>query len=236
MTYQLLDTFRGLFEGTKYRHRVSTHGDVVAIRLFEDLHALGRSKTLVDRIDKALSVLNTQNRRHGVKARRGDGTFGENVPQTEPIKDEGFAVCRGAIATIEIGIEVKILAKAMIKQIDRVINDLEKQAAHFKSKGGTPITVGIVGINHAEHYLSFESDREYPTDGSSSFRHPIQEAAEAERRLLSLAAPAFDEFIVLKFVATNESPYKFKWVNEKAGIMDYGSILTRISQQYEKRF
>jgi hypothetical protein len=126
LTYQLLDTFRGLFDGTKYKHRVPTHGDAVAMRLYEDLHALGRSKKLIDRIDKGLSVLNTQNLRHGVKARRGDGSFGEIVPHVEPIKDKGFVICRGPIATIEIGIEVKILAKAMIKQIDRVINDLHK--------------------------------------------------------------------------------------------------------------
>lgn len=236
MTYQLLNTFQGLFEGTKYKHRVSTHGDAVAMRLFEDLHALNRSKKLIDRIDKGLSVLNAQNRRQGVSARRGDGTFGEIVPHVSPLKDKGFVVCRGPIATIEIGIEVKILAKAMIKQIDRVINDLQKQNEHFKSKGGSPITVGIVGINYAEQYLSFEGTREYLTDGSSGFRHPVQEAHEAESRLLRLAAPAFDEFLVLKFSATNQPPYKFQWLKEKATMMDYGSALARISQQYEKRF
>lgn len=204
--------------------------------MFEDLHALDRSKKLVSRIDTGLSVLNVQNRRHGVKARRGDGSFGEIVPHIAPLKDKGFVVCRGPIATIEIGIEVKILAKAMIKQIDRVINDLNKQNEHFKSKGGSPITVGIAGINHAEQYLSFEGSREYLTDGSSGFRHPIQEAEDAERRLLSLAAPTFDEFLILKFIATNLPPYDFQWLNETATMMDYGSALARISQQYEKRF
>jgi hypothetical protein len=34
-----------------------------------------------------------------------------------------LSAARGPIATVEIGVEVKILAKPMIKQIDRVIND-----------------------------------------------------------------------------------------------------------------
>ena len=47
------------------------------------------------------------------------------MPNENSIKDEGFAVCHGPIATIEIGIEVKIFMKAMTKQIDRVVNDLK---------------------------------------------------------------------------------------------------------------
>jgi len=39
----------------------------------------------------------------------------------------GIAVAFGKVATIEIGTEVKILAKAMRKQLDRVCSDLEKQ-------------------------------------------------------------------------------------------------------------
>ena len=79
----------------------------------------------------------------------GDGSFGEAVPNGGPVRDEGFAVARGQIATIEIGIEVKIMMKAMIKQIDRVMNDLTKQAEVFRSKGGDPFCVGIVGVNRA---------------------------------------------------------------------------------------
>ena len=63
----------------------------------------------------------------GVAARRGDGTFGEIIPGEAPILDQGYLVARGPIATVEIGVEVKILAKATIKQIDRVINDLRNQ-------------------------------------------------------------------------------------------------------------
>jgi len=204
------------------------------MHLYEDLHALGRSGKLVRRIDTGISVLNTQNRRHGIRARRGDGSFGEIVPNVEPIKDKGFVVCRGPIATIEIGIEVKILMKAMIKQIDRVISDLKGQAAHFRSRGGHPICVWIVGINRADHCTTYEGERAFPTDGKK-YTHPMDEADEAERRLVELAAPAFDEFVVLRFAATNEPPYTFSWANEHATTLDYGAALARISQQYEAR-
>jgi hypothetical protein len=204
------------------------------MHLYEDLYSLGRSKKFVCRVDTGISVLNTQNRRHGIKARRGDGSFGEIVPNVDPIKDDGFVVCRGPIATIEIGIEVKILMKAMIKQIDRVINDLKGQAAHFRTRGGNPICVGVVGINQAAYCTSYEGERAFQTDGKK-YKHPIDEADEAERRLLQLAAPAFDEFLILRFEATNEPPYAFSWTNEKAALLDYGAILVRISQAYEIR-
>ena len=44
-----------------------------------------------------------------MKTRRGDGSFGEAVPNSNPEWDDGFAVGRGQIATVEIGIEVKIM-------------------------------------------------------------------------------------------------------------------------------
>lgn len=234
MAYQLLDSFQGLFDGQAYLHRKSNLGDSVAMQLYEDLHAIKRSKKFVDRVDTGFSVLNTQNTRQGVKARRGDGSFGEIVPNEVPIKDKGFTVCRGPIATIEIGIEVKILMKAMIKQIDRVASDLRGQADHFRSRGGNPICVGVVGINHADYCTSYEGTRDFPTDGKK-YKHPIQEAADAEARLLQHAAPAFDEFIILRFKATNIAPFPFAWVNKKATDLDYGAALARISQQYEAR-
>lgn len=232
--YQLLDAFGRLFDGQVYLHRKSNLGDSVAMQLYEDLHALGRSKKLVSRIDTGISVLNTQNRRHGIKARRGDGSFGEIVPNVDPIKDKGFVVCRGPIATIEIGVEVKILMKAMIKQIDRVINDLKGQAEHFRSRRGNPICVGVVGINRAPYCTSYEGDRSFRTDGKKH-KHPIDDAQDTEARLLQLAAPVFDEFLVLRFEAINEPPYAFSWTNEKAMLLDYGAALARISQQYELR-
>lgn len=234
MGYQLLNAFRGLFDGQSYLHRKSNLGDLVAMHLYEDLHALGRSRKLVGRVDNGLSVLNTKNQRHGIRARRGDGSFGEIVPNADPIKDKGFVVCRGPIATIEVGIEVKILMKAMIKQIDRVASDLRGQADHFRSRGGNPICVGVVGINHSPYCTSYEGERSFRTDGKK-YKHPIDEAVAAEARFLQYAAPSFDEFIILRFQATNEDPYPFAWMNERATLMDYGAALARISQQYEAR-
>ena len=225
-----------LFEGKRYLHRVSTSGDFVAMQLFEDLHTVAKSKLLRIRIEEHSRVLNVQNRRHGIRARRGDGTFGELIPNVEAILDPGYTVARGPIATVEIGCEVKILAKAMIKQIDRVIGDLVKQVAQFKRGAGTPICVGIVGINHASSYISYEGEREWPTDGTSRYRHPVQEASEAESRLLIQAKPSFDEFLILRFRAANQAPYRFEWLELGATELDYGAILTRVSREYSRRF
>src|ERR1700688_2840459 len=145
MSYRLLDAFRATFEGRIYRHRVSTHGDREALYLYEDLYTLNKSQKLRHYVDVHQSVVNGKNSREGIKARRGDGTFGEAVPRAKLEKLPGFSVSGGPVATIEIGTEVKILAKAMIKQIDRVINDLRSQVDHFRHGGGNPISVGIVG-------------------------------------------------------------------------------------------
>jgi hypothetical protein len=217
-------------------HRASTQGDFVATHLYEDLVSINRSPKLVQEVLERRCVLNVANKRHGVKARRGDGTFGEIVPGELPVIDEGFRVARGIIATVEVGVEVKILAKAMIKQIDRVINDLRNQVVEFRKGGGNPICVGIVGVNQAERYVSFEGEaRSYPTTGKSGFLHPFQEAGEAERRLRELAAPAFDEFLVLQFRATNEAPFPFEWVDYGKTSRDYASALTRVSSKYQNR-
>ena len=235
MDYRLLDTFRGLFDGQAYLHRKSNLGDFVAMHLYEDLYELGRSANYTARVDTGISVLNTQNRRRGVKARRGDGSFGEAVPSSDLLWDEGYAVARGQIATIEIGIEVKIMMKAMIKQIDRVMNDLKSQAEVFRAKGGNPACVGIVGINQAPHTTTYEGDRPFRTDGRK-YVHPIDEAADAEARLLQEVAPVFDEFLVLRFEAANEAPYGFAWTDESATRLDYGAALVRLSHQYEASF
>jgi hypothetical protein len=157
------------------------------------------------------------------------------VPGEVAITDPGFQVSRGKVATVEIGTEVKILAKAMIKQIDRVIGDLQKQVAHFRRGSGTPICVAIVGINHAQYCTSYEGTRAFKTDGRAN-RHPYQEAAEAERRLLTDAAPHFNEFIILPYDATNEPSFAFIWVNYNLTERNYGSALLRICREYDRRF
>ena len=172
-----------------------------------------------------------QNRRHGIKARRGDGSFGEIVPNVPAITDAGFAVKRGPIATIEIGIEVKIIAKAMIKQIDRVINDLKGQVAQFKSRHGKPITIGIVGINHALQYISYEGDRNIRRPALAAFCTPFRKRPR-RGRLFSPAAPSYDEFLILRFIATDQAPFTFSWVNAHKTNLDYGAVLARVSSRF----
>jgi hypothetical protein len=233
LQYRLLER---LFESVQYKHRASNTGDLVAIEIYEDLYDLAKSSTLVSHVDSHQCVVNLKNTRQGVKARRGDGTFGELVPGTNILELPKFRVARGNVATVEIGVEVKILSKAMIKQISRVKNDLRDQIQQFKRKGGAPICVGIVGVNWSSVVTSYEKDRVWRTTGKSGHLHPIQEAAEAEARLMEEVAPLYDEFLVLRYEATNEEPFPFDWRDYAETLADYGAILTRISREYEKRF
>jgi hypothetical protein len=235
--FRLLAEFRRLFEGQVYRHRASNQGDFVAIHLYEDPVTINRSQRYCDAaLNRRDRVLNVQNRRRGVRARRGDATFGEIIPGETPTIEPGYAVARGPIATVEIGIEVKILAKAMIKQIDRVITSLRDQVTQFRRGGGNPICVAVVGINQAESVIGYEGDRPFPTTGRGGFLHPIQEAPEAERRLREQALPAFDEFLVLRYRATNAAPFPFEWVDYSSTRLDYAAVLSRISSRYQQRF
>jgi hypothetical protein len=234
--YRLLAEFRGLFEGKKYEHRRSNLGDFVAMHIYEDLMTINKSKRYVISVSNMSSVLNVKNKREGVNARRGDGTFGELIVGEEPKLDSGYKVARGPVATVEIGVEVKILAKAMIKQIDRVKSDLTHQVQHFRRKAGSsrPICVAIVGINFADVTTSYEGDRSYPTDGGK-YKHPIQEAEQASNRLASVAEN-YDEFVILRYRARNVSPFSFEWVNQRDTELNYGAALIRISNEYERRF
>lgn len=233
--YALLEMFRALFEGKPYKHRDSSLGDLVACQLYEDLVALNRSERLSRRVACAERVVNLSNRAVGKPSRRGDGTFGELIPTAVALKQDGLLVGRGEVATIEIGVETKILAKAMIKQIDRVIGDLVRQVHEFHRTGGKPICIGIVGINRAPTYTSYEGDKAWPTDGKKH-KHPIQEAEEAERRLLTRAAPSFDEFQILRFRATNVPPYPFEWVDFNQTLNEYSALLVRVAREYDARF
>lgn len=233
--YVLLRTFRGLFEGRAYLHRKSNLGDLVASQLYEDLVAINKSAKLVERVQRHERVVNVRNIMTGKPGRRGDGTFGELVPVAVAVTEKGMLVARGPVATIEIGAETKILAKAMIKQIDRVISDLINQVNQFKRGGGDPISVGFIGINFAEQYVSFEGRKRWPTDGKK-YKHPIQEASQAEHRLNDKAAPAFDEFQILRFRATNAKPYPFDWIDLGTTELEYSALLTRVSREYDRRF
>jgi hypothetical protein len=234
--YRLLKEFRGLFDGAKYEHRRSNLGDFVAMHLYEDLVAVDKSEKYVFSVSAMSRVLNVENRRKGVQARRGDGTFGELIVGEEASVIPGYKVARGPVATVEIGVEVKILSKAMIKQIDRVIGDLAKQVQHFKLKAGPSrsICLAVVGLNYASVTTSYEGDRSYRTDGIK-YKHPVQEAEQARYRLAAVARE-YDEFLVLKYRASNEPPYPFEWVNQKETTQEYGAALIRISNEYQRRF
>lgn len=232
---RLLNTFRGLLDGTKYLHRKSNLGDLDAIEFYEDLVSLGKSAKLPARVYAHDRVINLKNITTGKKARRGDGTLGELVPSAVAIVEKGFVVARGPTANIEVGAETKILAKAMIKQIDRVIGDLQRQVAMFRKHGGNPICVAFVGINWSSSYTSYEKDRAFPTDGKT-YKHPIQEASEAQTRLRTEAQTAFDEFLILNFCATNVPPYPFSWMDHSALSLEYNALLTRVSREYDARF
>ena len=233
--YSLLAQFRNLFEGRPYLHRNASQGDKAVRYLYEDLCKLNKSAILRRRIDEKSRVVNTANKTVGIKSRRGDGAFGELIPVAVALTDEGFLVARGPLSAIEIGAETKILAKAMIKQIDRVIGDLKRQVEEFK-KNADPICIAVVGVNHAAGYTSLEGERSYPTDGTAKYKHPSQEAAEAIRRLEAQAQPEFDEFLILRFAATNVEPFPFQWINEQETLLQYSALLTRVSKLYDQRF
>lgn len=234
--YKVLRKFRSLFESVEYRHRASNQGDWVASFLVDDMYGLGQSHKLVARVDAQSRVLNAQNKTVGKAHRRGDGTFGAIVPHEAPQRLPDYDVSFAAVATVEIGTETKILAKAMIKQLERVGTDMINQAVEFRKHGNNPICVGIVGINRATAYRSLEGAREWVTTGQAGQKHPAQEADEAERRLVTRVESHFDEVIVLRFLATNTPPFTFGWVNEMKTVREYGAALVRLSALYERRF
>jgi hypothetical protein len=125
--YRALSFFQGLFEGRAYLHRASTHGDKIALEVFEDLYALARSTKFNRAVEEKVKGVSPKNVRTGIRARRADGLFGDLLPAGSK-SFSGFAIARGPIATIDIGIETKILHKSQRKQISDRIQGLEKQA------------------------------------------------------------------------------------------------------------
>src|SRR6266849_2234481 len=101
--------------------------------------------------------------------------------------------------------------------------------------GANPIWTAFIGINFAEQYVSFEGRKRCPTDGKK-YKHPVQEAAQAEQRLNEKARAAFDEFQILRFRATNAKPYPFDWVDLPTTELEYSALLTRLSREYDRRF
>ncbi|TAL06674.1 MAG: hypothetical protein EPO00_10665 [Chloroflexota bacterium] len=233
MSFKLLERFEGTFRGVPYYHRNSQLGNRIADLLFEDLYHLDPQSRFRNDVNKGRIVLNPKGVSPGLRARRGDGSLGPLIPGRFPRPFEGHSVPVGPTAEVDIGIEVKILAKAMIKQIDRVISDLCGQAHHFTTKSPDALTVGIVGLNVASSYTSYESERAYPTGTYGP--HPAAEAPEAERRLRDSAERCFSEFLILPFKATNVTPYPFEWVNLDRTNDAYAAILSRLLRQYARQ-
>ncbi len=231
--FKLLSKFEETFRQGPYLHRNSQLGNRIADFLFDDLYLLREDSRLRIDVDAGRAALNPKGISPGLKSRRGDGSFGPVVPGHTSRFRADHVVAIAPTAEVDIGAEVKILAKSMIKQIDRVISDLCGQARHFQTKSPSALSVGIVGINVADHYVSFEGDRQYPTGRSGP--HPVQEAPEAERRLRDIAEPCFSEFLILPFRATNEPPFPFEWLTPQKTRDAYASVLVRLIREYGRR-
>jgi hypothetical protein len=238
--WRLLTAFEAIFAGKIYRHRSNNQGDQIAVELYEDLFSLGNSRKFQADIDEVRRGISLANVRVGIGARRGDGTLGEFIPGEAVLAVPGYAVRRGPVATLDIGVEVKILNKAMVKQINERITSLKKQAEYFVTgrdgrARGNPITIAIVGVNHADYTVGYEGERLYRTDGKTH-AHPFQEAQTVEERIRNEVVPKFDETIMLRYKATNEDPYPFEWVDASRAAREYAASLVRISSEYERRF
>ncbi|WP_439576710.1 hypothetical protein [Elioraea sp.] len=238
MAARLLDAFATLFVGKPYLHRKSNQGDQLALELYEDLYDLGRSAKLRSSVNGGERGVGPRNRTVTLqRMRRGDGTFGQIIDPDRARRFPGYRVARGALATIDIAAEAKILNKAMIKQIDRVVNDLHKQVQEWQSVAPNTITVALVGINHAAYTVGYEGDRTHRTDGRTH-KHPVDEAPVAEQRIIDrIVAPrVFDEVILLRYQATNEAPFRFAWVDQNRTLEAYRASLVRLSLKFDERF
>ncbi len=138
------------------------------------------------------------------------------------------------VALTQIGAEFKIIATAHLKQIDRVLNGLTGSAHSLKEKSPHAITVGFAAVNYSEEWTGMEGTRSFPVKRTSA--RAQQESDETARRLRQVAGPAFDEFLLLTFRATNQEPFPFAWLNAAGIAADYGAALVRIADSYEKRF
>ena len=135
--FALLRTFRELFEGTQYKHRDSSLGDLVASQLYEDLVALNRSPKLTARVQAHECVVNLANRAIGRPSRRGDGTFGELVPTAIAVTEAGLLVARGEVANIEIGINSSTGSSAAL-----TVTGVGSSVSQIST---APLTVGSAG-------------------------------------------------------------------------------------------
>jgi len=229
-SYRLLHAFRLAFEGTIYKHRISTTGNRIGRELFEDLLRHEVSPLYSEHVRNGACVVSRGGGVHGKLIRRNDSVFGRPPAGVPGMKGaSGYRVLEGTVAEPRVGCEVKILAKAQLKQIDRVINDLEGFALRMNKLNKTCINVAVVGVNHEPNYVGFEGARE--------FRHRLGpgEPAVVMSRLETLRA-FYDEVLVLPFRATNQKPFPFAWASTRKVELDYASVLTRLGERYQERF
>ena len=105
------------------------------------------------------------------------------------------------------------------------------------------MSLAIVGVNRALSYRSIEGARKAQsewritrTTGKGSTKHPAQEADKTIAELRARIAGRFDEFLIFEFIATNEEPYQFSWVDEPTVKRLYASAIMRIAREYKQRF
>jgi hypothetical protein len=227
--FRLLETFRNTFQGRVYKHRASTIGNTIGRELFEDLYAHAISRRLNEQAKKQVVVVNRGGGIRGKLIRRNDSVLGRPPAGSVIRMRARWSVPEGEVAEPRIGCEVKILAKSQLKQIDRVISDLENFVSRMKRLNKRCINVAMVGVNYESDYVGYE--------GGRRFRHVLRphEPQEVERRLAVLRA-SYDEVVILRFLATNQRPYPFDWLNPDVTDLDYGAILTRVGELYQTRF
>lgn len=235
MTSELLRAFEETFKGQPYLHRISTTGDRLAAILYEDLFnycaETNSGGSYVRRIESAELVLNTLNRITGRRSRRADGTLGARVPSEQPDRLNQSRAARAPVATLQIGIEFKIIATKMTAQMDRVATDLRNQAEEFAQLNPKAIKVAIVGVNHATEYEGREGTRSF-----RARRAPAAEAAAVIQFIVGRVEKQYDELMVLRFAATNIDPFPFKWVDVNATRRDYSAAILRLAGLYQQRF
>lgn len=244
MSFRLLDAFAALFQGQPYFHRISNQGDAISVEFYEDLYSLGHSAKFNDAADKALRGIGPKNKAvTKQRMRRGDGTFGLLVDRDNILRLPNYHVPRGAVATIDIGVEVKILNKAMMKQVDRVVGDLEKQVKQWEriTDKDRLLSIAIIGINWAAYTVSYEGQGEtariYKT-GGGRYAHPIDEAPKVLARIQQevIDRDFYDEVLILNYAAHNEAPFDFSWVNLKKTREAYRASLLRIADKFQRHF
>ncbi|MGQ0572544.1 MAG: hypothetical protein ACT4P5_23795 [Armatimonadota bacterium] len=155
--FRLLEAFRRTFGGTVYKHRISTTGNKIGREIFEDLYGHMTSRLYRRHVDRRMGVLSRVGKIHGKDIRRNDSVFGRPPAGVTPeVPTGGYSLAEGPVAEPRIGCEVKILAKAQQKQIDRVISDLENFALRMTSLNRKCINVAIIGVNHESNYVGHE--------------------------------------------------------------------------------